>query len=99
MQIDLSETQTKEVAAIHKEMMIAFATHASKYDNEKSFQMFCVSIAVTISSVLSSLGVKNLDTYLNDMTDIIKKIHNDVKANSCYMEFNNGKKVSEGRFQ
>jgi hypothetical protein len=97
-QVDLSLEELKDAANFHKETMESFAKHTHKYNNGKTFEIFAVSIGITISNTISSLGIEDIDYFLEDLMIMIKKIHKDVKENSLYMEFKKGKKISEGRF-
>ncbi len=88
----------KDAVNFHKEIMESLAKNTQKYTADKVFDIFSISLAVTISNVMGTFGVKNIDCFLHHMIIIIKQIHEDVQKNSSYMEFKDGKKISEGRF-
>lgn len=96
--IILTDAELEDCCNLHKEMMESFARHTHKYPAKKTFEIFSVAMAFTISLSLSSMGIKNINEYLNELMENIKAIHNDVNKNSCYMEYKNGVKISEGRF-
>ena len=97
-EIVLNEKEMDAVCELHKEMMESYAIITEKYNNAKSFEIFAVAIALTISNTLSSLGINNVQLFFNDMVRVIQDIHGKVKASSDYIKFRDGKKTSEGRF-
>lgn len=83
---------------IHKEIIESFGRRLTLVNEDKAFQMFSLTIAITISNMLTTLGIKKVNPYLNDLNTIIEIIHKNVKKNSDYMLYENGEKLSEGKF-
>lgn len=96
--VTLTPEQMQDMVNFHKETMESFGKIASKYNDATNFEIFVVSIGITISTALTSLGLKEIDAPLEGMFDMIKKLHEDIKKNSMYMIYKKGEKVSEGRF-
>ena len=98
--ITLNKDEIESMARIHKKMMEAIGEKTYQYDEEKTFEIFAISIAITISNMLGTFGVrKNIKLFLDDLVLNILSVHDAVQMNSSYMEFKDGKKVSEGNFQ
>jgi hypothetical protein len=96
--IKLNKDEMRDCIDIQKKMIEAIAEKFHKYEDQKSFEIFSVAISLVISNMLTSLGVSKIDVYLNDMTRTVKQIHEKVKKNSSYMQYQYGKKISEGEF-
>jgi len=97
-EIILNSSEIEVACLIHKEMMESIARVSHKYEIDKNFEIVSVAIAFTICNTLSSFGINKIDPYLSDMIDCIKSIHSNVRSSSSYMQYKDGKKVSEGRF-
>lgn len=95
-QIPLTTNEMGDSCDIHKDMMRAIARHTFKYKDDKNFEIFSFAIALTISNTLIKFGITDIDTFLNDMVETIKRIHQKVKENSSYMQFKYGKKMDDG---
>ncbi len=100
--VEMTEEETYITADIHKKIIetIAENIHPIK-DKQKQFEIITLLFAVTISNSLSSLRINNLNKikeYMDDLSDMVIKIHNSIKETASYMEYKNGKKVNEGRF-
>lgn len=97
-EIKLSERELEDACLVHKEMIESLARIGSRHNNDKNFEIFSVAIAFTISLTLTNLGINKIEPFLSDMTNTIKNIHEEANKNACYMEYREGKKISEGRF-
>lgn len=93
-----SNDEIKDGVDFQKKVIEAWAEFSYKYNDEKQFEIFAIAFGMIVSNVMGSLGVKNIDPFLNDITDLIKDIHERAQQNACYMEYEKGVKVSEGRF-
>ena len=96
--IELTSQEMQDCVDIHKKMMEAYASHTFRYNDEKCFELFSLSIALTISCTMTSLGIKNIRDWLTHLNEFIESIHEAAKDNSSFMTFKKGKKVSEGKF-
>ena len=96
--VKLTRAELEDVVFFQKKSIEGFAECSHKYDKDKSFEIFAVGIAFIISNIMGSFGVKNINDFLDDMVINIKKFHNDIQKNACYMQYSKGKKISEGKF-
>lgn len=96
--IDLTESEVKITADIHKKIMETIAENCNFASKEKEFHVITLTLAITVCNVMSSFGIDHHRRYLDDFCDLVKQLIKPVKQNSSYMEFKGGKKVSEGRF-
>jgi hypothetical protein len=94
-----TEEQMHDIVDMHKKMMEAIAEHTSSYHNEEQeFLLVMQALSLTISNTMNTFGLKNTEPFLSDLTDYVKQIHGAVVKNSSYMEYVDGIKKSEGRF-
>lgn len=96
--LKFDEKEMTDLTEFQKKSISAFAEFAYKYDDDKSFDIFSMGVALIVSNIIGSYGIKNIGPYLEELMGIIKQIHNSVQENACYMEYKKGKKISEGRF-
>lgn len=97
-ELPLNENEMIEMCAMHKKMMQAVAEHTPKnFGENATFLITTYAISFTISSIMSTFGLDKV-TYAKDILEFVSRIHEDAHANSSYMEYKNGKKVSEGKF-
>lgn len=94
----LSDNEALSLCAIHKDIMESLARNLYQYDLEKTFVIFSMTIGITISNFLTSFCIKDIDSYLKELIQNIKNTHDTIKKNSDYMEYKNGIKISEGKY-
>ena len=67
-------------------------------NNEKTFKIFSVGLTLIISNILASHGISKIDLFVDDLSQNLKRTFKIIKDNASYMQFDKGKKISEGKF-
>jgi hypothetical protein len=95
--IILNEEQLKDCVHFQKKVMELFGEFHSKHNDQESFDIFSIGLTVLVSNVLASLGIKNIDHYLDHLFETVKELHKTIQKNSKgVMEYKNGVKINEG---
>jgi len=93
----LSLKEQEEVYIIQREILEVLGRHEYKYDEDKNFEIYSISIAFVISSLMHHFGITEpwVNKFLDDMVNTTKSINKNFKGRT-YMEFCNGEKINEG---
>lgn len=97
-QVSLDDQARIDCCEFQKKCVEAFAEIAFKYNSETQLKIFNVGICLIISNLMTSLDIKETDDSLDCLIDKVKRAHKKIQNNASYMEYANGKKVSEGNF-
>lgn len=95
--VNLIEDEVKACAEFQKKCIEAFAEIACNYNDEIQFKLFAVGMCLVISNLMATLGIININDFLDELVDNIKRMHETIQNNASYMQFKNGKKISEGK--
>lgn len=96
--VSLTKEEIISCSDFQKKCIEAFAELTFKHNLESNFKIFGVGICIVISNLMASLGIKNTNDFINDLTDNLKRTHTIIQKNASYMEYKNGEKISEGNF-
>ncbi len=96
---DFTDKQIHNIVDMQKKMMEAIAERTStKGNSDEDFITIGYALALVISNVLSTFGIKKSDPFTTELIEYVRNIHDVAHQNTCYMEYVNGIKKSEGRF-
>ena len=100
--LELTLDEVNIVADINKRIMECFAEKIHKIkEKQKEFDAVTFTLSVTILNLLSNYNIndpKKIKLFMDDLYRLMMTIQKPVKENSFFMEYKNGKKVSEGKF-
>lgn len=94
----LNREQLADCATFQKKCLESFGEISHGHTDEINFEIFGIGIGLVISNIMLTFGIKDINHFLNDMVEMVKHVHEDVKKNASYMEYKKGVKISEGHF-
>lgn len=99
-EIKLDRKEIEITVDIHKKMMMAIAEAITKHKlgDEKEFHIVTLALSFTITNMLKGFGINNIDSFLQDFSELTKQTFPSVQKNSdAYMVYRKGKKIEEGK--
>lgn len=99
-EIKLDRKEIEITVDIHKKMMMAIAETITKHKlgDEKEFHVVTLALSFTVSNMLKGFGINNINSFLQDFSELTRETFPGVQKNSFgYMVYNKGKKVEEGK--
>jgi len=96
--VQMTPTEMEDCVEFQKRSIESFAKFSHKYSHEKNFEIFAIGITLIISNIMSSHGVTKIDMFMDELSDNIKRTYKLISDNASYMQFDKGKKISEGNY-
>jgi len=100
MKDELEDEYKKLTAKIHKEIMETYAENIdiSQHNfGENEFKVIFFSLSISMSQIMKSIGVVNIEDFLNDLFSYTLNISKK-PGGSLSMMYVNKEKISEGRY-